>query len=151
MWENPAPGTEFPHIFCAGIGLLQLSIVLVLLLLLFFLLLFRSQEKKYFCILVYSFQAKNKKWDAYFFHHIPRLSAETEPFPYWHWNLECLPISTHWFPLVCYNHSTSFTGIIIMSADCQEDGTPKGFEQHDTGEWPENYTNLCVFHVSKRR
>jgi len=29
MWENKAPGTEFPRIFCAGIGPLQLGIVLV--------------------------------------------------------------------------------------------------------------------------
>ena len=27
MWENTAPGTEFSGIFCAGIGLLQLSVV----------------------------------------------------------------------------------------------------------------------------
>ena len=30
MWENTAPGTEFPLIFCDGIGLLKLSVVLVL-------------------------------------------------------------------------------------------------------------------------
>ena len=28
MWENTAPGTEF-HRICAGIGLLQLGVVLV--------------------------------------------------------------------------------------------------------------------------
>ena len=30
-WENTAPGTEFPHIFCAGIGQMQLNVVLVIL------------------------------------------------------------------------------------------------------------------------
>ena len=29
MWENTTPSTEFPRDFCAGIGLLQLGIVLV--------------------------------------------------------------------------------------------------------------------------
>ena len=29
MWENTAPGTELPHIFRAGIGPLQLGVVLV--------------------------------------------------------------------------------------------------------------------------
>ena len=33
MWENTAlgPGTKLPHILCAGIGLLQLGVVLVIL------------------------------------------------------------------------------------------------------------------------
>ena len=31
MWENTASGTEFPHIFCDGIGPLQLGVVLVFL------------------------------------------------------------------------------------------------------------------------
>ena len=30
MWENTTPGTELPSIFCAGIGPLQLGVVLVL-------------------------------------------------------------------------------------------------------------------------
>ena len=29
MWGNATPGTEFPRIFCAGIGPLQLGVVLV--------------------------------------------------------------------------------------------------------------------------
>ena len=29
VWENMVPGTELPHIFCAGIGPLQLGFVLV--------------------------------------------------------------------------------------------------------------------------
>ena len=32
MWENTAPGTEFPRILCAGIGTLHLGVMLVLLL-----------------------------------------------------------------------------------------------------------------------
>ena len=30
MWENATPSTEFPRDFCAGIGPLQLGVVLVL-------------------------------------------------------------------------------------------------------------------------
>ena len=33
MWENMTPSTELPRDFCAGIGPLQLGVVLVLLLL----------------------------------------------------------------------------------------------------------------------
>ena len=29
VWENTAPGTEFPRIFCVGIGPLQLGATLV--------------------------------------------------------------------------------------------------------------------------
>ena len=29
MWENMTPSTELPHDFCAGIGPLQLGVVLV--------------------------------------------------------------------------------------------------------------------------
>ena len=29
VWENTAPSTEFPRDFCAGIGPLQLGVVLV--------------------------------------------------------------------------------------------------------------------------
>ena len=97
-WDNTAPGTKFAYDFCAGIGQLQLGVVLVLL---FF---FSNGPKKDFCCELRMLLGSLLKFGFEFFLHLSRLYINA------YYRSTCIsPVST-----LAYDHACCFDMAIII-------------------------------------